>query len=288
MLLSILYGMVRAVLSLVVLRGRSRAVNDVELLVLRHEVAVLRREVTRLRLEPKDRLLLAALSRLLPRRVWPGRIVGPATLLCWHRGLVARRWRYAGIPVVVGGRPPTAAPVRALVVRLARENPSWGIAASTANGSVWVTGGPGGGVEHPASGGLDPAPGRSGPSWRHFCRAQATAVLACDLFTVDTVLLRRIDVFFVLEVGTRRVHLLGVTRHPTGQRVTQQARNLLIEMGERTHGFGFLIRDRDATFAACFDTVVADAGVRILRSPPRAPRANAYAERWGSTVRAVP
>ena len=133
--------------------------------------------------------------------------------------------------------------------------------------------------------GLDPAPRRTGRSWRQFCRAQATTMLACDFFTVDTVLLRRIYVFFFLEIGRRRVHILGVTRHPTGEWVTQQARNFMLAVAERADGFRFLVRDRDTKVTAGIDTVFADAGIAVLRSPPRAPKANAYAERWVSTIR---
>ena len=231
-LFSVLYAAFRVLLALIATRGRGESAKDVELLVLRHEVAVLRRQVTRPRLEPKDRLVLAALARMLPRELLRSRIVTPATLLRWHRQLVARHWTYPAedetrwrAPAHSGRHPGAGCPPRSGEPEVGsppdprRTRGTW---LRLAPATVWN-------ILHKA--GLDPAPRRQGPSWREFCRAQATTMLACDFFTVDTVLLRRIYVFFVLEVGTRRVHILGVTRHPTGEWVTQQARNLMIDLG---------------------------------------------------------
>ncbi len=247
---------------------------------------MLRRQVTRPDLRPEDRVVLAALSRLLPRAHWSAFFVTPVTLLRWQRQLIARHWTF---PHARPGRPPVGKDTRALVLRLAAENPTWGhrriqgelvnlgqrIAAST----VWR-------ILHRA--GIDPAPRRSGPTWKQFLTAQAHTILACDFFTVDTVdtvLLHRIYVLFFLELATRRVHIAGVTAHPTGAWVTQQARNLLMDPGDRVAGLRFLLRDRDAKFTAMFDTVFTAAGIEVLRSPPQAPRANAFAERWVGTVR---
>ena len=279
MTLRLLYLLFCQVLRWLALLARSSAAKDVELLMLRHQVAVLRRQVTRPRL---DRAVLAGLARLLPRRSRRGSSVRPETLLRWHQDLVRRRWSYPHRR----GRPAVPAELRALVVRLARENPSWGyrrihgelcrlgcrIGAST----VWA-------ILHRA--GVDPAPTRSAISWRQFLRAQAKSVLAVDFFTVDTVLLQRLYVLFVIEVASRRVHVLGVTAHPADDWVTQQARNLLMGLQERVGRFRFLLRDRDTKFTAAFDAVFAAEGIRVLRTPVRAPRANAYAERWVGTVR---
>lgn len=256
--------------------------DGVEIAVLRHQLAVLRRQVARPRYSPTDRMLLETLAKLLPRERWAAFLVTPSTLLRWHRELVARHWTY----------PHTCArsgldnDVVNLVLRLARENPRWGYVRIVGECRLL-------GVPVSASSvrrilrrhHLGPAPRRGGPTWTQFLTAQAHGLLACDFFTVDTVGLTRLYVFFVVEVQRRRVHLVGITAHPTGERVTQQARNLLMDLEGRAGRFRFLIRDRDAKFTAGFDAVFTAAGVSVVKIPPRAPRANAYAERWVRTVR---
>jgi putative transposase len=279
----LVYLMLARVLSWLALLARSDAAKDVEILALRHEVAVLRRTNSRPTLTWLDRAMLSALSRLLPTPLRQLRLVTPRTLLRWHAQLVARRWTY---PRRQPGRPPTAPPIRALVLRMARENPRWGyrriqgelvgLGHSVAASTVWTI---------LKDVGLDPAPRQAGPTWSQFLRAQAHAILAVDFAHVDTVFLRRLYVLVVIEHGRRRVHLAGITAHPTGAWVSQQARNLLMDLGERADQFRFLIRDRDSKFTATFDAVFTGADIRIIRTPIRAPRANAIAERIIGTLR---
>jgi transposase InsO family protein len=285
LLLSILYRLLRCLLGLTAVLIRRDLSKDVELLVLRHENSVLRRQISRIHYTPADRVWLAALSRLLPRRRWTKIFpVTPATIMAWHRKLVSRKWDYTARRRP--GRPPTAAAIKNLVIRMARENPTWGhrrvqgelirlghhIAAST----VWQ-------ILHDA--GIDPAPRRSGPTWRQFLTTQAKAVLAVDFMHVDTVLLRRIYALIAVEHGSRRTFLVGVSAHPSGVWTTQAARNLLMDLGDRATTLTFLLRDRDSRFTRGFDAVFAAEGIRILTSPPRAPRANAICERMIGTLR---
>jgi len=267
------------------LLARSDRAKDAEILILRHQVAVLQRQVKTPRLSWADRAILAALARLLPSgHIRQLRlIVSPRTVLRWHAGLVRRRWAY---PRRAPGRPRTAPAVRALVLEMARDNPGWGyrrvhgeltgLGYKLAPSTVWQT---------LKDAGIDPAPRRAGPTWRAFLAGQATTILAADFFHIDTVLLRRLYVLFFIEHGTRRVHLAGITARPTGAWVTQQARNLLMTLEDHADGLKFLIRDRDAKFTAPFDAVLIATGVRIIKTPVRAPRANAIAERWVNSAR---
>jgi putative transposase len=279
MLFSLLYFLVCRLLGA---GGRRAEERDIELLVLRHQVRVLQRQVARPRLNRLDRVLLAAASRRLPRSGWPAFLVRPETLLRWHRELVRKKWTYrrTGQP----GRLPIEPNVRALVVRLGRENPRWGyqrirgellklgirISATTVRTTLLRAG-------------LDPAPRRAGPTWAELLRSQAAGIWATDFFTVETINLKTLYVLFFIELSTRRVHVAGVTTHPDSAWVTQQARNLAI--GERLSGVRFLVRDRDTKFSGPFDAVLRAEGVRIIRTPIRAPRANAFAERFVRTVR---
>jgi putative transposase len=284
-ILSAVYLLARCLLSCLMVMARHESSKDAELLVLRHQNAVLRRQISRVRSEPADRLWLAALSRLIPRQRW-GEVfaVTPATLLAWHRRLVRRKWDFTSRRR--RGRPPTAAVIRKLVIRIATDNPSWGhrrvqgelvrlghpIAASTVRQ-----------ILHRA--GIDPAPRRPGPTWKQFLTAQAAGILAVDFLHVDTVLLRRIYALIVIEHDTRRVHLAGITANPDGAWTTQAARNVMMDLGQRATPVKFLIRDRAGQFTDAFDAVFKADGIRILASPPQAPGANAICERIIGTLR---
>jgi transposase len=263
-LFALLYLLLRRVVRLIA--GSSNNLDrDIELAVLRHQLMVLKRQVGRPRLRRRDRLFMAALGRLLPRARWSSFLVSPQTILRWHRDLVRRKWTFGRISS--GGRPPMSEEARELILRMGRENPRWGcirIRGELAKLGVRVS----------ATrirtllraNGLGPAPRRSGPTWSEFLRVQARGILALDFFTVETIWLRTLYVLFAIRVGSRKVHVLGVTPNPDSAWVTQQARNLAV--GERLHGVRFLIRDRDSKYSRSFDEVFRTEGVKVVDADP--------------------
>jgi putative transposase len=254
-----------------------------EILILRHQLTVLQRQrPCRPRLNWADRALLAALLTVIPkaRRQGLRLLVTPDTVVRWHRDIVRRRWAARSARGRTG-RPATRRNIKTLVRRLARENPGWGyrrihgelaglginIAAST----VW---------DILKASGIRPGRRQAGPTWSQFLRSQADAILACDFFTADLLDGTQVYVLAVIEHATRRIRILGVTLHPTGQWTAQQARNLLMDLGEQADRVKFMIRDRSSDFTAAFDAVLADAGIQTVLCNVRTPRMNAITERW--------
>jgi putative transposase len=283
-LLSVLYLLVRTLAR--ILGRRDDQGRELEIVVLRHQLRVVSRRVSRPRFSIWDRVFLAAASRALPRARWNSFLIRPATLLKWHRELVARKWRLYGARGRPG-RPALPRQVRDLVVRLAKENPRWGymrihgelrklgvtVSATTVRNIL---------RRH----GLGPAPRRGDVTWSEFLRHQAGSVLACDFFVVETLFVTRIYVLFFIELSSRRVLFAACTGNPDGPWVTQQARNVLMCVEDRCSRSRLLIHDRDAKFTAAFDEVFRADGIEVIRTPIRAPRANAFAERWVRTIRA--
>ncbi len=246
-----------------VLCCRSAESKELEILVLRHELSILRRQAQRPALQEADRVFLAALSRVLSRRRWSAFSVSPRTLLRWHQRLVARRWTY---PHRRPGRPPVDREVEALVVRLARENQAWGyrrivgelrglgfsVSASSVRAIL---------IRHR----LPPAPERDGLSWRLFLRQQAATMLACDFLTVETVWLTRIYVLFFVSLERRRIEFVASTSNPDGRWVAQQARNLLMHLADHEQSFRFLLHDRDSKFSGAFDAAARSQAIALSR-----------------------
>ncbi|MFI7469990.1 integrase core domain-containing protein [Nonomuraea sp. NPDC049646] len=278
----LLYLIMIRVFGRLALRGRSEAAKDVEIMVLRHEVAILRRQVTRPTPDWADRALLSALTRLLPSGLRAHRLVTPGMLLAWHRRRIRRRWTYPSR----SGRPRTSKEIRELVVRLTRENPAWGyrrvhgelttLCIKVAPSTVW---------EILKQEGLDPAPERAATTWADFLRSQADALLACDFIETITLNGQRQYILAVIEHATRRVRVLGTTAHPSASWVIETIRNLVMDLHDAGCRARFLLRDRDGKFPALMNEVLAEAGITTVLTGIRMPRMNSIMERWVQSCR---
>ncbi|NCG23421.1 MAG: transposase [Actinobacteria bacterium] len=274
----ILYRLIATLARLAFRSGRSK---DLEIIVLRHQLTVLRRQINRPALNDDDRTLLGAIAAALPRPRRHGWIITPDTLLRWHRRRIARHWTHA---TRGPGRPPTSVELRGLILRLAAENSTWGyrrihgeltgLGHTLASSTVW---------QILKAKGIHPAPERSDVTWSQFLHSQAA--VACDFFTVDTAPLRRYYVLFFIHIPTRQVFHAGVTANPTGAWTTQAARNLFLRHADQLADSRALVRDRGSQFIDTFDEVFRTEGLKILKTPVRTPVANAFAERWIGTIR---
>ena len=272
----ILYRFLASLARLTVRSGRSK---DLEIIVLGHQLGVLRRQVDRPELTDADRSLLGAIAAARPSRA--GWLVTPDTMLGWHRRRVAGHWTQPQRPP---GRPSTSAKIRRLTLRLAAENPTWryrrvqgelaGLGHRLAASTVW---------QILNNAGIDPAPTRSEVTWSQFLRSQAA--VACDFTTIETVTLRRFYLLLCIDIPTRTVYIAGTTDHPSGIWGTQAARNLLLQYGHQLADAQALVRDRASQFIDAFDEIFRTERMKILKTPVRTPVANAFAERWIGTLR---
>ena len=265
------------------LSRREEAWKTAEILILRHQLAVLqRRQPRRPKLNWADRALVATLLGVIPkaRRQGLRLLVTPDTIVRWHRDIVRRR-QAARSKRGRTGRPATRRNIQALVRRLARENPGWGyrrihgelagLGVKVAASTVW---------EILKASDIDPARRRTGPTWSQFLHSQAEAILACDFFTIDLLDGTQAYVLAVIDHATRRISIPGLTLHPTGEWTAQQARNLIMDLGDHAGRAKFMIRDRGSNFTTAFDAILADAGIRTVLCSIQTPRMNAITERW--------
>ena len=288
-LLRLAYLGVANMFTLIRLLPMSDRDKDAEILALRHQITVLERQLgkTRPRFCPGDWAFLAALLHRLPRDVL-GRLrllVRPDTVLRWHRDLLARRHAARSRPRSPG-RPRTVHSIRRLVLRLVRENPSWGyrrihgellvLAIKVAASTVW-------GILRQA--GIDPAPDRATATWADFLRSQADVLLARGFFETATLTGTRLYVLVVIEHATRRIRILGATPHPVASWVAQAAKNLVMDLESSGARARFLIRDHDGKFPGLFDAVLRDTGLKVVLSGIQMPRMNSIMERWVQTCR---
>ncbi|WP_253208851.1 integrase [Streptomyces niphimycinicus] len=287
MLLRLAYLAATNALAFLRLLPMSDREKDVGILVLRHQLLVLQRQVGKPTFTDTDRAILAGLLHHLPKDRLRHLLllVRPDTVLRWHRNLLRQRHAATCVPRR-RGRPRTIPSIRALVLRLAKENASWGyrrihgelaaLGIKIAAFTVW---------EILRQHGTPPAPERQSTTWADFLRSQAEALLACDLFEVHTLTGARLYVFAVIEHTTRRIRILGATAHPTAEWIVQLGRNLLMDLEDADSKAKFLIRDRDPKFTAAFDALMTDAGVKVVTTGIRVPPMNSLMERWIQTCR---